>query len=215
MATVDKEGIVAITDIVVLTYKRPEIFQRTMDHIRDRTSTPRCIHVLGSNLAGIAEKLRSLPNVTTTDPVVCVDDDILCPKLEPDWLARGLAAMAHRPRLGMLALNNPQANLFSGNRHVIERGPVVTTCRNVGNTFLFIRRELLGRGVPSDVQRHPVKAMCFNAAKLGYEVGYMTQVYCQLIGAISVRRKKIYTADLQTVYPIDSDTLEPPEEYRE
>jgi len=163
---------------------------------------------------GIAANMRTLQNETTSDPIVCVDDDILCPGLDPDWLARGLAEMSKRSMLGMLALNNPQTNLGSGGRHVIERGPDVTTCRNVGNTFLFIRRCLLGKIGPSNKERHPVKAMCLAAAKLGYDVGYLTSVYCQHIGALSVRRKRDYTEDLRKVYPVNSDTLEPPNAYK-
>ncbi len=226
------------TDLVILTCGRFDLFRHTLAHIRSRTSTPyrACViddhggceesleELLGyvqnvrlvSRLTrvGIAANMRTLQDVTTSDPIVCVDDDILCPELDPDWLARGLAEMAKRPMLGMLALNNPQANLGSGARHVIERGPDVTTCRNVGNTFLFIRRCLLGKIGPSDKERHPVKAMCLAATRLGYDVGYLTGVYCQHTGALSVRRKRDYTEGLRKVYPVNSDTLEPPKAYK-
>jgi len=236
MATVEQK--IVTTDIVILTCARLDLFKRTLDHITERTSTLYRLHVLddasgytpylegllrdgkiqslGSRAkrAGIAANLRILKDVTTSDIIVYVDDDILCPKLEPDWLERGLTEMVNRPWLGLLALNNPQSNVGGDARHIIYPGKVVTTCRNVGGTFLFIRRALLGKIGASDKERHPVKAMCLAAAKLGYDVGYLTNVYCQHIGAVSVRRKRDYTEDLQKVYPINNDTLEAPDAYK-
>ena len=227
-----------MTDIVILTCERENLFRRTLGHIQDRTTTSHRICVVDDNSGytaylegllksgaiddlvvrrkrrGIAANYRKLQRFTTSDPIVVTDDDVLCPKLEPDWLERGLVEMAKRPRLGLLALNNPQANL-GDRRHIILRGPNVTTCYNVGGTFLFIRRELLGRIGPSDKERHPAKAICFAAAKLGYDIGYLTDVYCQHLGVVSVRRKRRdYADELQKVYPTNSDTLEAPDGYK-
>jgi len=227
------------TDIVILTCGRQRLFRRTLEHIQSRTSTPYRLCVMDDNSGytayledllrdgkigslvsrsermGIAANLRTLQDVTTSDPIVYVDDDILCPKLDPDWLECGLTEMANRPQLGLLALNNPQANI-GDRRHIIQRGAVVTTCRNVGGTFLFIRRSLLGKIGPSVKYRHSIKAMCLAAARQGYDVGYLAQVYCQHIGAVSVREKsRSYEDELREVYPINSDTLEAPDGYKD
>jgi len=225
------------TDIVVTTCERLPLLERTLEYIWERTTTPYWLHViddassnagylkglrdegkvasirLHTERVGISAHLRVISRIAVSDPVVFTDDDILCPRLEPDWLARGLETMRRFPRLGLLALNNPQCNVRRSRGHT-KIGDLVTLCRNVPGSFVFVRRAVLATCHPPDGTRSPVKAMCRLAARRGWRVGYLTHVYCQHIGAVSVRTGKNWSRLLELVPPIDGDTLEPPEEFR-
>jgi len=228
-----------VTDIVVMTCERLELLKRTLTYIRERTTTPYRLHViddgstegnahyvsellsegklasvlLRSERAGISASLRSIGGMTTSDPVVFTDDDILCPRLDPDWLARGLEAMERYPDLGLLALNQPQCNA-GGKRGETTPGAPVTLCRNVPGSFVFARRVVLATCCPPNKVQSPVKEMCDLATGQGWQVGYLTHVYCQHIGSRSVRTGKNLVNLLELVPAIDGDTLEPPEEFR-
>jgi len=226
-----------MTDIVVTTCGRLPLLKRTLEYIWERTTTPYRLHViddasinaaylkelrdqgqvasirLHTERAGIAAHLRAIEKITVSDPIVFTDDDILCPRLEPDWLERGMQAMRWFPKLGLLALNNPQCNV-DGKRGQTMPGKPVTLCRNVPGSFVFMRRAVLASCRPRDGTQSPVKAMCRLAARQGWQVGYLTDVYCQHIGSRSVRTGKDLSKQLELVLPIDGDTLEPPEEFR-
>jgi hypothetical protein len=226
-------------DIVVTTCERLPLLQQTLAHIWQRTVTPYRLRVvddvstegnaeylraeyaagrvasihLHRRRVGIASHLRALEQITASDPVVVTDDDVLCPQLEPDWLARGLAALERFPDLGLLALNNPQCNL-DGSRGPKTTMGGVTLCRNVGATFLFVRRAVLAACRVADGERSPVKRLCLLAAAAGWQVGYLSDVYCQHIGSVSVRTRHDLSAALALVAPVNPYTLEPADEYK-
>jgi len=228
-----------MTDIVVTTCERLPLLQRTLEHLWARTETPYRLHVIddasvGGNQAylaallaagkvarvhqhtrrvGIPFHLRSLTKITASDPIVFTDDDILCPRLEPDWLARGLAAMEQYPELGLLALNSPECNV-TGGRGQKEPGEPVTFCRNVGGSLVFARRAVLDACQPPDGTTSAVKWLCLDAARRGWRIGYLTSVYCQHVGTISVRNQKDLSRIIDPVLPVDSETLEPPDAYK-
>ena len=155
--------------------------------------------------------LRDMLYMTISDPIVVVDDDILCPKLEPDWLSQGLQALEDHPELAVLALNNPQCNVRHS-RHVISRGPQVTTCTYLGGTFLFIRRRALEGYVPNKVSRlGPIKTWLRTVKE---PRGYLTNVYCQHIGMKSVRTGDDLSVIYKDALPINKNTLEPSMKYR-
>lgn len=227
-------------DIVLCTRDRIGLFKATARHIVTRTQSPYQLHVIDDGStehngavadrwhrdgavasvlhrqrpAGIAANLRALTLITISDPLVFTDDDVLCPDMAPDWLARLLGAMDRRPRLGVLALNNPQCNLTNA-RHPLREDGEVTLCERVGGTFAMIRRAVLDAvRVPNGVQS-PMRYLCLEAGKRGFEVGYLTETYCQHIGGRSVRWEgKDYGPLLTQVRPVDSATLVPPEAYR-
>jgi len=227
------------TDLVVTTCERLPLLKQTLYHIWERTSPPYRLQVIddastsgnGDYLrrlqvdgriararihkrrVGIPHHLRTLARITLSDPVVFSDDDILCPKLEPDWLQRGLAAMEARPELGILALNTPGCNVRHS-RGDVEPAGDVTFCRNVPGSFCFVRRKVLATCVPPDGVPSPVKWMCKRATDEGWRIGYLTHVYAQHTGPVSVRSGRNWSQDLKQVLPVDPETLEPPEEYR-
>ena len=228
-------------DIVIATCDRLPLLKRTLASIWERTTTPYRLHVIddassdgetpdylrsisdvGNLVAsitlrpkrrGIAANLRAVSDLTTSDPVVYSDDDLLCPLLDPDWLAREEAAMMARPFLGILALNNPHCNI-GDKRHRTHKDDEVTYCMRSPGGFQMIRRAVLDVAVPADGRLSPVSIMAGSAKDYGWEVGYLTKVYCQHIGLISVRTERDVSKAIAKVAPDNVLTLEPPEEYR-
>jgi glycosyltransferase involved in cell wall biosynthesis len=228
-----------VTDIVVTTRSRPEHLKRTLQHILDRTRSPHLLHVIDdaseddetlayllelhgqgklANLLLRGRRAGQMANLnvgawlTFSDPVVLTDDDVLCPDVEPDWLARGLAAMAARPKLGVLALNHPGAR-----RRVVEKNGDVTYCQYVGGTFMFVRRGvLLAAPLPhyrDNFGMTPTTKRCNLTRKLGWEVGYLTDTYCYHFGKQSVLSGHEYGG--RFIEPVDWKTLKPPERWAE
>lgn len=233
------------TDIVVTTCERLGLLVRTLAHIWARTTTPYRLHIIDDastegnaeyvaalhaegKLAGalLREQREGIPanlcdmlSLTESDPLVFTDDDVLCPLLEPDWLARGLAQMDARQKLGILALHNPARHVRRTRRWGERTDGPVTYCRNVGGTFTFVRREVLRTCAPprkrdQAAMHGPVHALCKNAAACGWRVGYLTDAYCQHIGPVSVRSSKRLHRKLAAVAPVDEETLMPPKPYR-
>lgn len=227
------------TDVVITTYNRLGLLTRTLAYFWERTASPYHLQVIDdastegngaylrglqaegkisrvrihTRTVGIPSHLRSLARITTSDPLIFSDDDILVPKLEPDWLARGLAAMEKWTKLGMLALNTPGCNVRHSRGDVVPAGEV-TFCRNVPGSFCFVRRAVLKSCTPPDGAPSPVKFMCKRATDEGWKVGYLTEVYAQHTGPRSMRSGRDWSRDLNLVLPVDPDTLAPPKKYR-
>jgi len=229
------------TDIVIATQNRRALLKSTVGCIVERTHSSYRLMVIddGSDRedaayvqalrerrwvayvlrrerpAGIAANLRQLLGVAKTDPFVFTDDDVLCPDVAPDWLARLQEAMACRPQLGILALNDPQCALNNSRGDLTPDGDVVM-CRNVPGHLVLIRRAVLEAITVPDGVHSPVKRLCIDARNAGWQVGYLRDTYCQHIGRYSIRwHAKDYQSDLEQVLPVDGKTLEPPEAYRE
>jgi hypothetical protein len=123
--------------------------------------------------------------------------------------------MENRPKLALLALNNPHGNLDGDKRRKRGRDGEVTFCEKSGGSFMLIRRELLPRIAPPDGVQSPVSAMCQKARTLGWANGYLTETYCQHIGAVSMRNGWDLSGELERLGPVNPETLEPlREEYR-
>ena len=198
-----------VFDIVLTTFNRIETLKKTLRYIWDRTTTPyrltiiddcssdgtqQYLHKLFASgkvaaihlrpkRTGIRHYLEEHLQLTTSDPLISVDDDILCPKLKPDWLYQGLQVMKHHPELGVVALNNPYDN-WSNRRPWKEPAGEVTYIHAVGGTFAFIRREILRDCVSADkpvLSKSPMLTLGQRvwAHPKGFKVAYLTNVYCQ------------------------------------
>lgn len=202
----------SVIDIILTTYNRPDYLRQTVAHILARTRSPYALHVIDdasdddethAYLSGLLadgrlatlvtrrERAGMMANRTVaswlafSDPFVVTDDDVLCPDMEPDWLARATDAMLARPKLAVLALNHPGAY-----RIPFDQDDEVVYCEAVGSTFQFVRRRLIEAwhlphyrgnfGVTEELQR------CGAARDRGFQVGYMRAVYCYHIGVKSV-----------------------------
>lgn len=198
------------TDIIICTMNRLDLLQKTVNHIIERTHSPYRLHIMDDNSNdGTAKYLQELLNdglvssiflsnkrrgrmanrnmatwIAFSDPFVLVDDDILCPKIEPDWLQQSLNVMRDRHELGVLALNHPGAL-----RREYDEDERVAYCEVVGNTFMFIRRNVVAHwnhshfennfGVTDEMQR------CKRTHDLGYKVGYVKDVFCYHTGEVN------------------------------
>jgi len=229
-----------VTDIVVTTRGRVSYLTDCLEHLYSRTKAPYWLHVIddashvdegnpnylwdeyrGARISTLVLRRRrggQCANLNLgawlsySDPVVFTDDDVLCPNVEPDWLTRGLVAMADRPKLGILALNHPGAR-----RRPYERDDLVTYCRFVGGTFMFVRRGvLLDLPLPhirGNFGKTPTTIRCGAAAAAGWKIGYLTRTYCYHIGEYSALTNRKYT-NSPFVEPENWETLEPPEGWR-
>ena len=233
-----------ITDIVVTTFNRLATLQKTLQYIWERTNTPYRLTIIDDcsrdgtqkylqkllaagkvdalhlhpKRRGIRHYLEDHLQLTTSDPIVSVDDDILCPKLKPDWLSRGLKAMKNHPELGVMALNNPYEN-WANRRPWRQPAGEVTYIHAVGGTFAFIRREILHDCVGPDkpvVNKSPMLTLARRALvhPKGFKVAYLTKVYCKHNQGRSTRTGRDSTSRLAKVPSLNPDTLEPSERYR-
>ena len=228
------------TDIIVTTKDRLALLRQTLAHIYERTRSPYRLHVIddaskdgtatwlvGEYEAGRVHHLLlrsqwcgALANnnagwwMSFSDPVVFVDDDVLCPDVEPDWLERGLTEMRKRRKLGALALNNPAGNVRRMRRQIGVSGNV-TFCRYVGGTFMFIRRAALKAWVlphRMGMRGWPTTTRCGRIRKAGWNIGYLTETFCQHIGGESIIRESgKHPVPLMDV--TDDKTLRPPERW--
>ena len=225
--------IMDVTDLVVTTRNRPAYLQRTLGHIWDRTKTPYRLTVVDDGslevddllccwrrgliqnlvLKGMQQGAMAALNVGTwasfSDPVVFCDDDVLCPQLEPDWMARGLEEMNRHGELAMLALRHPGAKVKP-----YDRAGNVVYCKSLGGTFCFVRRRFLEENPLPHKHGNlakPMEERCRMAHAGGWKIGFLSGVYCQHIGEDSVLTGEKYKG--RFIEPIDPLTLEPPAKY--
>lgn len=221
-----------ITDIVVTTHNRLADLQRTLTHIIARTLSPYRLHViddaseednvdllledwygryitsllLKNDRNGVAAALNAGTWMTFSDPVVFTDDDVLCPAVNPDWLAQGLLEMQRRPKLALLALHHPGAK-----HKVTRRDKEVTYCKSIGGTFMFARRQfLVEHPLPHRREGYdvwPTEWRCKAALENGWDVGFLTNVFCYHFGKESVLKGGEYQG--RFIEPVNWETLRP------
>lgn len=231
-----------ITDIIVCTKNRLPLLKRTLEYLFERTTSEFRLHVIDDAstegnvpylqsllevgmIAGLVLRSKSEPiganwnaaaKLAQSDILVFTDDDILCPQLDPDWLSRGLAAMAGYRKMGLIALEDPSAV------HAVKAlgvaGPL-TMCDRYGAHLAFIRRDLMRSIVIPPVGGTLENiTICSDSKRLdrawsravwsrGYSVAYLTGVYCQHIGDRSARNgddlsSRSVVADPTTLHPI-------------
>jgi len=223
------------TDIVVTTRKRFIYLTQTLRYLWERTRTPYRLTVvddgsIGKQVDWLIEQFHcgrinslvlkgtrhgAMANLnagawmTYSDPVVFVDDDILCPDIEPDWLSRGLVEMDRHGELAMLALRHPGAKVKP-----YDRAGNVVYCWSLGGTYCFMRRRFVTEHPLPHRAGHlakPMEERCRIAHTNGWRIGYLSGVYCQHIGVESVLTGKKYGG--RFIEPVDAKTLRPPEKY--
>jgi len=165
--------------------------------------------LLRHNHYGAMANLNAGAWMAFSDPTVFLDDDVLCPDVEPDWLARGTTEMQRHPELAMLALNHPGAK-----KKDYHQSGNVTYCKSLGGTFLFMRRKFLMSSpyphVAGELTR-PLESRCIAAREQGWKIAYLTHTYCYHIGEYSELTGKDYQG--RFIEPLNWTTLEPPTKY--
>lgn len=244
----DAKPVSSPTDIVVDTLNRLPLLQRTLEAIWERTTSPYRLHVIDDASTegnqeyllamqqagkihslmlrkvrkGIPANWNEVARTGDSEIVIYTNGDVLCPRVKPDWLARGLGAMSRYPDIGLLSLNGPMCTARRAWR-VLSRRARVTIVDRVPSFYLFARRKLMQKiqipGIGGSLHGIPIvadyrkidRAWSRAAQSRGYKVGYLSHTYCQHIGLWSVRIK----IDLSkwAVTPLNADTLEPPKEF--
>lgn len=116
-----------MTDILLLTFNRKELLQRTLESIWERTRTPyRLIVIDNGSSDGTVEYLKSIEDkvelvlleenigicpaynegfkFVESEYFITTQDDLLPPDLEPDWLSQMLDLLKRRPTYGGIAM---------------------------------------------------------------------------------------------------------------
>jgi glycosyltransferase involved in cell wall biosynthesis len=225
-------------DIVVGTHNRIDMLRRTVECIKERTSTPYRLFIINDGSMdgtsafaksqgailhkhrqrmGMHQNLIDAGKLTKSDPVICTDDDALCPMIEPDWLAHLLEVLKSRPKLWMLGLNNPSDNITGSRRPYKDDGEVIYS-KFVSGHFLAIRRNVL-RATPylfnsKRSRKSPNKTQARWVYANGGEVGYLKNVYTWHYCPESTRLNGKSWKNIM-VEPVNMETLEPPEELRQ
>jgi glycosyltransferase involved in cell wall biosynthesis len=219
-------------DIIVTTTNRIDYLKRTLNRIRRCTKSPYKLHIIDdASSDGTTEYVISLfqqgvletitlhqeqqgqmnnlmqeSRIGASPVYVHVDDDMLCPNVEPDWLSQGIQTIRKHKDLGIMALDHPGAKRVTKE----DRGDVVV-CQVVGGTFSFIRRKCsrqMSTPHRHDLGTAPQMTMCSWARRLGYQVGYIKGVYCYHFGENSVLTGGIYKGR-PSILPTNWETLRP------
>lgn len=161
--------------------------------------------------------------LSSSDPIVFTDDDVLCPDVKPDWLQRVLKAMHDHQEFGIVALNSPGKNYIrtekGGARGARGKVGPITECKALPGHLQCVRRKVLtgwrfphvkGQNIRTGGQHFPDSQRCGRAKELGLKVGYLTDTYCYHCGDVPVRAEKPTETILK---PVDMKTLRPPEEW--
>jgi len=233
--------------IFITSWFRPDFTYRVIREIKDRTKTPHEIHVLdnGSNeetvemLLGMFRwgTIQSLSlNSRNTgclygkivfhamteeddDFYVVTDNDIIPPRLSPDWLEQMLEIMRKHPDIGVLAQQMPPVWLQAP--YAYEDN--VAFCQAVGNTFKVVRRKAFP-ALPQRMESYGDDAeACKEMAAKGWKSAFARNIFCYNLeldqpdwGYAKEQlaqdpRKAGYGPPFKYV-PTNWDTLRPPED---
>ena len=194
-------------DVVLLTHDRLGHLVRTVEALRERTRDVDLRLTVVDNASGpdvrnwlVAHREwfeRVIPRpqnehvpgfqhgiaVTTSDPFVVTDPDLVVPDLEPSWLARLLAILDRHADFGLVGVElDPSNSPLSAEEAAAlreERGPTgdpELREGNVGTHLQLIRRDALRVPYRSDRQ------VCDAVRAAGYRVGWAPHVRALHLG---------------------------------
>lgn len=195
-------------DIVITSFNRIEFTKKTIDYIKDRTKSPyRIIVVDNCSTDGTQDYLVSLKrdkvighlilleenygihmaknyglSLVRSEPYyIDTDNDLLCPKLEPDWIEQLKGLMDRNPEYGAIACT-PQALIGSG-KGGFEEGPEVIKMGHVGAHLRMMRtkavRDVGGWERKWDAKRNSEDGwIATQLGKLNLDVGYARDIHC-------------------------------------
>ena len=190
-------------DIIMLTHNRLEHLVATVDALEARTRAPYRLTIvdnasgpevrnwLAANRHRFERVIWSTENellrafnrgmaVTTSDPFIVTDPDLVVPELERCWLTQMLDLMERHPDFGLIGIGLDQCNLppVQEPEHLateeIVDGEIVE--RFVGSTFQVIRRDALREPYRTDHKT------CLAVRASGYRVGWALGVRALHLG---------------------------------
>ena len=236
-----------MVDIYITSFFRKEMTERIVTAIHERTAPGTFqIHIFdnGSDketqdfLIGLldAGKIASLhldsrntcflyPKIifhamteSSSKYYVVSDNDILPPRLEPDWLQQMTAVMDRHPQLAMLTPQLPPVCL----QQPVGMDDEVVFCSAVGNTFKLVRRDAINLDEVNQ-QLNEVgddSLLSQHARAHGWQVGFCRDIFCYHIGQckdwgytqeqIEMDRRRPEYGKPYMYDPKSLDTYEPP-----
>lgn len=183
-------------DIFVCSYLRQEFTKKTLEYIKDRTTSPYHLYLLdnggnqvsrplvdyyvgfGQNM-GIHAAWNTALALTTTDYFVTVDNDLLCPDLTPDWLEQMVGIMDRNPEYGAVSMH---PHVFIGAVGVNPQTSEEVVERNMcGAVFRIMRTSAVqqagGWEHKIDPQRnHEERTICSKLQTNGYKTGIAPKI---------------------------------------
>lgn len=192
-------------DIVAVTFNRIAFTRQFYRHLVDRTRTPfRLIVVDNGSTDGTVEFLQEckrvdslvlfdnnrgihcaknagLKLVQSRPYYVDTDNDILCPDLEPDWIARLVDLMDRYSDYGAIACR-PQAMVGSPGDFWDGCGEIKDASR-AGASLRIMRTEQVKqvggwRNVVKPGRNNEEQWIADKFRQIGFRVGYASQLYC-------------------------------------
>ena len=178
-------------DIVMVTHNRLDYLERTLEALLERTPEPIRLTLVDNasepdvrtwiaERRDLFEHVVLLPRnehqpafqrgieLTSSDPFLVTDPDLVVPELEPSWLARLLDLLERHPDFGLVGLGLDPANrppvLPPETLEPLVDGELVEA--PVGTWFQAIRRDALR--VPYTKDSHACRAV----RDAGYRVGW-------------------------------------------
>lgn len=135
------------------------------------------------NTGCLYDKLVFNSMTETSSKYMCItDNDVLPPKLTPDWLSQMIALMDKYPKIALLTPQLPPIGLqmpYSMNDEIV-------LCAAVGNTFKLCRTEAMAKIMPKVEQKLGVYGDDGKVSELltkeGYKVAFCRKVFCYHAG---------------------------------
>lgn len=236
-----------MVDIYITSFYRKDMTERTVNAIRERTTLGTfqihifdngsdkdtrnfliglldagkivSLHLDSRNTGFLYNKLVYHTMTESSNPYYVIsDNDILPPKLEPDWLQQMTAVMDRHPQLAMLTPQMPPLCL----QQPVSMDDEVVYCTAVGNLFKLVRRDSIELDKINQ-QLDEVgddSYMSQHVRVRGWQVGFCRDIFCYHIGQckdwgytreqIEMDRRRPEYGKPYVYDPLNGDTYEPP-----
>jgi cellulose synthase/poly-beta-1,6-N-acetylglucosamine synthase-like glycosyltransferase len=195
--------------------------KETRDYLYSLLVTKRIasLHLDSRNTGFLYNKLVYHAMTESSNPYYVVsDNDILPPKLEPDWLSQMIGVMDRHPHMAFLTPQLPPVFL----QMPLDIDNEVVYCGAVGNTFKLVRREAFHidnvRQRLDEVGDDNILSQVMRES--GWRVGFCRNIYCYHIGQcpswgytqeqILMDRRRPEYGKPYMYDPLNTDTFEPP-----
>lgn len=196
-------------DIFITSWRRPDFTEQSINSIVDRTALGSYkIHILDNESSPESRKLllpyldagkvesilfhrtntrclwgkavfNSMVNSDSKYYVVS-DNDILAPKLTPDWLTQMVGIMDTTPDLAFLAPQLPPQSL----QEPFAMNDKLVYCKAVGNTLKMVRRDAFPAGMyPQNMEAFGDDGLVSSLVReKGFKVAFCRNLFCFHLG---------------------------------
>jgi glycosyltransferase involved in cell wall biosynthesis len=185
-------------DIFITTYERQHFAKQCIQYIRERTKTPFRLFIIDnggneelkneegvflyiglSSNVGIHAAWNLALSLAESEFFITCDPDLLCPDLDPDWLAQLLDFIRERPDYGAISLH---PHVFIGAAGIDPNDPEDVKERNMcGAVFRIMRTEAVrsAGGWEHKIEagrNHEERTICSRLQTAGFKVGITSRL---------------------------------------